>query len=441
MSSRPIGKNTRMALFSKESVEGTFVAPTQSQHFVSEGMKYTPQSIEDPSNIGQLFTSDLIKSGYNVEGAVELKAHPYFIGDSIFFTLGKSDAPTNPAQGFLIIWYTGASLYARIKKVLSVFTAEISDDGTTWADDTDFGTSGDYDATGKTLTEIATAINGFDGYKAVYVGYGAAPETNLAAFSVVTMMSNGVKVGACIQPFLATSTVAKTHSIYADNSALADIPSFSAAIDRNFGTAKDISLAGCKISSLGISLAPKDLVGLSVNMKAKVQDNDYTYAASDVPDSRAFTTNLAKVFVDSIITQEVKDLSLTVNNNFYTDEAIGSDTFIAQGRQGATIELSGNLNLTVATSTEEETIGLQGKMQDDIPVETIVYLENKDYADIDNDVLYSVLIRIRTVKLTDCSPVVSGPDRLTLPLVGKAVASTFGRHIDVWVTNKRTTAY
>lgn len=441
MITRPTGKNTRIALFGKETTEGEFVDPTQSHHFVTENVKKTPQSIEDPSNIGQVFTSDMIKTGYNVEGAVELKAHPYFIGDSIFFTLGKSDAPTNPAQGFLIIWYTGVSLYARIKKVLSVFTAEISTDGTTWADDTDFGTSGDYDATGETLAEIATAINGFDGYKAVYVGYGAAPETNLAAFSVVTMMSNGVKVGACIQPFLIASTVAKTHSIYADNSALTDIPPFSSAIDRNLGVGKDIALSGCKIPSLGISLVPRDLVSLTVNIKAMVQDDSYTFSAADVPNSQAFKTNLSKVFIDSLITQEVKEFSVNINNNFYTDEAIGTDTFISQGRQGATIDLSGSLNLTVATSTEEETIGLQDRMNNDIPVEMILYMENKDYADIDNDVLYSVLMRIRTVKLTDCSPVVSGPDRLTLPLAGKAVASTFGRHIDVWVTNKRTTAY
>jgi hypothetical protein len=69
-----------------------------------------------------------------------------------------------------------------------------------------------------------------------------------------------------------------------------------------------------------------------------------------------------------------------------------------------------------------------------------MYLESADYADLANNAKYSALIRIRSVKLTDCSPVVSGPDRLTLPMTGMAVASVFGRHIDVYVTNM-TAAY
>jgi len=439
--SRPIGKNSRLAAFMKETTEGVFVAPDQSHHFVSEGMKYTPQSIEDPSNIGKLFTADMIKSGYSVEGSVEMKAHPYFIGDAMFFTLGKSAAPANPAQGYIIIWYTGSAKYARIKKVTTVFTAETSTDGVTWADDTDFGTGGDYEAVGETLTEIVTAVNGFTGYKAKYLGYSDSPVANLAAFSAVTMKNNDIKVGACIQPFLVTSTVAKMHNIYADDSALADIPSFSMAIDRNFGTAKDIGLAGCKISTLALKVAPKGLVDLSVGVVAKSQDNAYTYAAAAVPSSAGFTTNLVQTFVDSLVSQETKDLSVTINNNLYKDEAVGVETFNAQGRQGASIDISGNLNLTVTDATDEETISLQGKMQADTPVEIIMYFEGSEYADLTNNAKYSMLIRVRSIKLTDCSPVISGPDRLTLPLAGKAVASTFGNHIDVYVTNKKTVAY
>lgn len=141
------------------------------------------------------------------------------------------------------------------------------------------------------------------------------------------------------------------------------------------------------------------------------------------------------------MTQETKELSININNNFYTDEAIGVDTFNSQGRQGATIEISGSANLTVTDATDEETIILQSRMQSGTPVEIIAYFEGADYADLANNAKYSFLVRMRAIKLTDCSPVISGPDRLTLPIAGKAVASTFGRHIDVWVTNQRLTAY
>jgi len=439
--SRPIGKNSRLAAFKKETIEGTFVAPTQSQHFVSEGLKYAPQSIEDPSNIGQLFTSDMIKSGYSVEGAVEMKAHPYFTGDALFFTLGKDDTPINPAQGFLIIWYTGTKKYSRIRKTTLDLIAEVCDDGVTWVADVAFGTAGTYAIGTGVLSAIVTAINGFVGYKAKYVGYASSPVANLADWTNVTMKSDDVKVGACIQPYLFTSIVSKCHKISADNTALADIPSFSMAIDRNFGTAKDIGLAGCKISSLALKVDPKNLVGLSLSMTAKSQDNAYTYAAAAVPTSKPFTTNLVSMFVDSMVTQEVKDFSLTINNNLFKDEAVGVDTFNAQGRQGASIEVSGNMNLTVTDATDEETIALQGKMQNDTPIEVIMYLESDVYSDLAGFVKYNVLVRVRAVKLTDCSPVVSGPDRITLPLAGKAVASSFGNHIDVWCTNTKIAQY
>ena len=439
--SRPIGKNSRLSMFKKETVEGTFVAPSQSHHFVSEGMKYTPQSIEDPSNIGKLFTSDLIKSGYSVEGSVEMKAHPYFIGDALFFSLGKSDTPVNPVQGFLIIWYTGTEKYSRIRKTALDLIAEKSTDGATWVADTAFGTAGTYAIGTGLLSAIVTAINGFTGFKAKALGYASSPPANLADWTDVTLKSNDIKTGACIQPYLVTSTISKCHKISADNSALADIPSFSMAIDRNFGTAKDIGLSGCKISSLALKVAPKGLVDLSVGVIAKSQNNAYTYGASDVPDSKGFTTNLVSVFVDSMITQEVKDLGITINNNLFKDEAVGVETFNSQGRQGASIDVSGSLNLTVTDATDEETISLQGKMQSDIPVEIIMYFEGSDYADLANNVKYSFLVRMRAIKLSDCSPVVSGADRLTLPIAGKAVASSFGNHIDIWVTNKQTAQY
>lgn len=439
--SRPIGKNSRIAMFKKETDEGTFVAPSQSHHFVSEGMKYTPVSIEDPSNIGKLFTSDLIKSGYSVEGSVEMKAHPYFIGNALFHALGKDDTPVNPAQAFLIIWYTGAEKYVRIKKVALDVTAEKSADGITWEADTAFSTTGTLALGTSLLSAIVTSINGYAGYKAQALGYASAPVDNLAAWAAVTLMSNGVKTGACIQPYLVASTISKCHKISADDSALSDIPSFSMAIDRNFGAAKDIGLAGCKISSLALKVAPKGLVDLSLNIVAKSQDNAYTYAAGPVPVSRGFTTNQAKVFVDSLVTQEVKDLSLNINNNLFKDEAVGVETFNAQGRQGASIDVSGSLNLTVTDGTDEETIALQGKMQSDIPIEIIAYFEGNDYSDLANFVKYNFLVRMRAIKLSDCSPVISGADRLTLPLSGKAVASIFGNHIDVWVTNTDIAVY
>jgi len=438
---RPIGKNTRIALFEREEVEGVYKEPTRAQHFVSEGLKYTPSSIEDPSNIGKVFTSDMVKTGYTVEGSVEMKAHPYFVGDALYFTLGKDSDPEDPARAYLLIWYNGASPYLRIKKVGSDLIAEKSSNGATWVADTAFSTTGTHSVTGDTASEIAEDINGFTGYKAEVLGDGTAPATVMPVFTAEILKSGGIMTGACITPFPVASAEAQSHYIYADDSAVEDIPSFSAIVDRNFGEDKDIGLSGCKISSLGLTFEPKNLVGMSVNVKAKHQYNDKEIGDLVIPASRAYTTNLSKIFVGSLVAQEVKDSSITINNNMFTDESVGEETFKSQGRQGASIEISGNLNLTVSDDVDEETVFLQREMQADRPVEYIAYMEASDYADLTLKAKYSVLIRVRAMKLTDCSPVITGPERLTLPFSGQAVAPIIGRHIDVWVVNKQLTAY
>jgi hypothetical protein len=438
---RPIGKNTRIALFEREAVEGVYVDPTRAQHFVSEGLKYTPSSIEDPSNIGKVFTSDMVKTGYSVEGSVEMKAHPYFIGDAMYFTLGKDSEPENPARAYLLVWYNGSSPYLRIKKVSTDLIAEKSSNGVDWVADTAFSTTGTHSVIGDSVAEIAEDINAFTGYKAEVLGDGTAPSTLMPEFTAEVLKSGGIMTGACITPFPVVSGIAKSHYIYADDSAVEDIPSFSGIIDRNFGEDKDIGLSGCKISSLGLTFEPKNLVGLSLNIKAKHQSNTEEIGDLAIPASRAFTTNLSKIFVGSLVAQEVKDSTITINNNMFTDESVGEETFKSQGRQGASIELSGNLNLTVSDDVDEETVYLQREMQADRPVEYIAYMEASDYADLTLKAKYSVLIRVRAMKLTDCSPVITGPERLTLPFSGQAVAPIIGRHLDVWVVNKQTTPY
>lgn len=442
---RPIGKNTKIALFSKESTEGVYVAPSQAQHFVSESFKYAPVSIEDPSNVGKVYTTDLVKSGYSVEGSVEMKLHPYFAGNALFHAIGKEDAVSNPAQGFLLIWYKGSSKYMRIRKVGTDLIAEESADGSTWTGDDNFGTSGTLALSTLTLSQLASTINAYTDYKAVYLGYASSDNTGLADFSNQILTSEGIARGACICPFLAaTGASAKTHRIYPDDSALTDIPSSSACVNRNFGTSRNVGLSGGKVSSLNIKLEPKNFVSLTVGMVFKEQDDDVSFTASDVPVSKAFTTNSSKVFIDAIgvdSSQEVKELTIGVNNNLYKDEAIGSETFISQGRQGATIELNGTVNLTVTDSTDEETALLQERMKNDVPVEVIVYMENQDYADSSLNAKYAILIRLRAVKLSEASAVVSGPDRITLPIAGKGVYSQYGPHIECWIVNRQLTTY
>jgi hypothetical protein len=125
----------------------------------------------------------------------------------------------------------------------------------------------------------------------------------------------------------------------------------------------------------------------------------------------------------------------------FLDEAVGVSTYNTQDRQKGKITISGNANYTYRASPSRSTHELIDKMNNNLPVEMILWIENLRYADETNVIKYNVLLRIPAIQFTDVIPVVSGGDRLVMPLNGEAVSDPYSNHCTVYVTNTKTTEY
>jgi hypothetical protein len=442
---RPIGSTVKIALFKKEVTEGTYVAPSQSIHALPGSLNYTPKVIEDASNVGEVFTTNQFKVGKEIAGAFNFNLHPYFAGDVLYYTLGQSDAPTNPPQGLLYIWYTGTDNYVRVRVVGTDLIAETSADGVTYAGDTNFGTAGTLDLTGTgvdTLAELSAVIEGYTGWESQYVGLGTSASSNIAAFANQIIRNNDIDRGALVIPYTVTSAIAKKHYIYSSNSSSDDIPSFSGVMDRTGIANTAIGWAGIKATQTQLKITSKEIISATMNARAKTYETGKTYSASDIPaNSKPFIANgNSRVWIDRMPCR-FKDLTIDINNNMFMDECIGSDTYQTQGRQNGTVNISGTLNYEVTTTTDRVTQEIETKMINDQTVEILVYVETDTYADAANTVPFSMFIRIPAVKLSTGFASPTGKERIPLPISGVSVKHDYYKHIECYIVNNLLTEY
>lgn len=431
---RPIGKITKLATFEKEINEGVFITPTREIPFKSCDVKKTMKTEEDTSNVGEVFTSDLITMGYDVAGSIDMNFYPETAGDILFFALGKSTKSTKTLVGGIFVNYTGNYEKVRLSFASSVFTSEYWD-GTQWLSDNNFGTNGSYDVSGKTLAEIQTGINGFTGYRAT--GFGTGNDTDIEEFSDIVIKNNQDTTILFVK-FSKTITNTNYHKIYASNSALDSIPAFSTLIDKGYGTGKCFGWSGCKINTLSLSFAVKTFITANISVKAKSETSGLTDNSSDFAMQTPYLTNNTRIFINNTEFTDIKDLKIDINNNMYVDEALGLDTYNTQDRQGATISISGTANLTIDTNDPSATQRIQEAYENNTPVSIILVLEGQN---INSNAKYYSIIKLSKVKLSDGTTTIGGGERLTLSFSGQAVKNSLDNHIECYINNTKTTSY
>jgi len=331
---RPIGKNTKLACFEKETTEGVYVNPTREIPFKSCDLKKVMKTEEDTSNIGEVFTSDLITMGYDLTGNIEMNVYPETIGDILFFTLGKSKND-NPIKGVLILKYVGDEKGARYKIYDNAGDISLlfeTYDGTSW------NSLFDIVIKNLTLTQIKTAIETATSNVLVNInGSGAGTDFKIMVDPVI-IKNEFENVLGLIFARKSTSSY-KSHNIYASNSALDSIPSFSLLLDKNYGVGKCFGYSGAKINTLSLSYAVKTFVSASLSVRAKEEYSNITDTSADFEMTTPYLTNQVEMYLDGVRMSDIKDFKLDVNNNMYVDEAVGLDTYNTQDRQGGIINI------------------------------------------------------------------------------------------------------
>lgn len=430
----------------KESTWGTYIAGDIYLRVATESLENQITHVEDEALVGEIYTTENVKVGENVAGALDGALHGDTVGPILHGTLGGENAVSNPVIGNVIVNYSGTALYARLTKTGTTLLAETSSDGSTWAGDANFGSSTGIDlssAAYDTLTELSSQIDGFTGWASTLMGSGSGDSSNIADFAATQLHANDVKIGALkMSDAIAASTTSKTHTLFPADSSVS-LPSFSVTTNRVLGTNKSLGFVGCKFASTAISVAASDLFKVSVTVDGRAEETDKTDLSLTLPIIQAFSASNAQIlFIKDDGTQvdfdEVKDLSVTINTNVDDNRVVGSVYKKEQTRQKSTIELSFNANNT------DGQYGIRTEYTAGDPVECWIYVKSNTNADTTNSIPYSLVFRIPRLILTNYNSPLSTPDRLVITasaMAEKPQNSVYPKHIYAYIVDADTTTY
>jgi len=432
------------ASYKKETSWGTYIAGDTKIRISTESLARTIEHTEDPALVGEIYTTDMIKVGDGIGGSMEAVMHGDEVGELIWGVLGGQSSATQPAKAWILVSYSGVSNYARLTKSGSTITAELSSAGSSWTVDTNWSSLGTIDtslAANDTLSELTAVIAAKTGWDAILFG-DSMGSSLISDFTATNVRSADVRVGGYLLKSQVTSTTAKMHTIYPAAATLS-LPSFSFTLNRVLGANKSIGAVGCKINTIVLSSAAKDLCKYSLTIDGKQESIDQNDTSVTVPTIEGFLAANMKIVVEQpdgslVEMDEVKDYSLTINANLDDNRVIGSYYKKEQERQGATIEFSFTANNT------DTQYALRTNYTGDTSVGMYIYWKSNDYADTTNSIPYSMLIRIPDAKLTDFNSPLSTPDRLTITGAGKvikALNTTYNKHIYAYVIDADTSSY
>lgn len=432
--------------FKKETAYGTYVAPDLLLRLSSESINRTIAHTEDEAIVGEIYTTEMILTSDGASGSIDTSLHGDTAGVLLQGVLGGESAVSDPFNSVIAVSYNGVSPYARLSLVGTDLLAELSADGSIWAADTNFNTTGTIDISSApfdTFAELSTAIATYTGWEANLFGLTTATSTNIPVFAVTNVKAAGIQQGAkLLTACVSASTLAKTHNL-TPAAVGTCLPSYTFQFNRVLGTNKSVAFTGSKISSVGITLTAKELAKASISVMAQKEVVDQTDVSLAVPNVQAFTAQKTKILHvrndgTQLIMDEVKDLSLTINSNLDENGAIGSLYNLEPVRQKSTIDLSYTAN---NTSTQ---YAVRDNYINDQTVETIIWLESNTEIDSTNDIPYSILFRIPSVKFTDFNSPLSTADRLTISASGiaeKPKSTVNSNHIYVYVNDADVTTY
>lgn len=429
----------------KEAAWGTPITTDLLLRAASESIGRTIEHTEDNALVGEIYPTDKVKVADGAAGSLEGNAHGDEVGPLVHGALGGESSVEDPSDAFLICSYKGSIAYHRFTMATNSLTSETSPDGSVWTPDSNFGTAGviDVSSLGLTATALQILIDGYSDYNATLFGSGTSLSTNIVDFAATLTKSNGSKVGAMNLKYqIAASTTAKTHTLFPADAATL-LPSYTVLVNRVGGVDKSFAFTGTKFQSITFSNANKDLTKFSIPVTCREELPDQTDVNLVASDGKQLPSSGMKILViksagTHVVMDEVKDHSLVVNTNIDENRVIGDTKIKEQIRQNSTIEISYTANNT------DTQFALRDEYINDSDLETFLYWESNDDADITNSIPYTMLARIPNIKYSDFNSPLSTPDRLVISAAGSAVKpknTVYTNHIEFLITDTEISQY
>lgn len=389
-------------------------------HYTGMTANYDKNFIDDNNNLGIPFLYDKIEAGIKADGNFNFSAHPEEFGHLLFHAFG-SNAQYFPPIARILIVYTGTAESCVLAKIVNNLTAR---SGTLNAEtyDSNFNGGGLIDLT--TVSDLSTLIsliNSFTGYKA-YMVYGSSSESPVDLQSFADVQIKKVPY----MPYIPDTSSLLSENIFEIGT---DQKSYSLLIDKVIE--KNIIL-GCKTTGLNLQFEPRQILKGSVNFVAQnVSDVSATITATEEK-TRAFVTNNMKIFIDGVLSEDVKKLTIDYQNTMSGDEQILGSELIAEPyvrMAGMTIDAELRYNSNTLTQLS--------KYKNGDAVSLLIYIEG--YDEVETDKKYYVIFHILKTKIVSANSNPAGNDTLTLPL-SFAVVYPFDDKYTTWL-NKPIRVY
>lgn len=336
-------KNYTKASIGKESTVGYAIAPTarvpvSDVVFIKEDVSKSEINIITGKNFSSGFGLDAISYSSELSSILSANDSNELLFECCF---GVKSNEMN-IGGAVRLGYVGEEKSCKLEVLAGSIKASIGEKGQEVLD-TNFGTSGTYALTDKTLADLETDLNTGDYICEIVNG----PSTAAAD----TAMNIGTYQGKDhLQPIFVSGSNASL-IIYTPNLTRGENPTVTLLSE---GTGENTKGAGTAVNSMSISadLKAKVLVNYSLNiLKALATEDEFSGELSE-RDTNPMKFNAGTTVIAGKKWDYCKNISLEVNNNIADEEGWKQGSLTKDKHMRGIFDVSGSFTITTTNSDE-----------------------------------------------------------------------------------------
>jgi hypothetical protein len=211
------------------------------------------------------------------------------------------------------------------------------------------------------------------------------------------------------------------------------LPSFSAIVDRHVAVK---AYTGLKVGSLKLEAKAGDYLRATVSCKGKDEEAGTKNASLKIPSAKAYRFAGGSCTFDSIEFGDVTGVTVD-----YSNELDEGEQTLASGYNGTENEPQARkitISIETAYNSASETVR-EGKFKTEATVAVKLRFVSPDEIVIGTK--HAIEIELPLVAITECSPAVSGKEKLKLSIAGTALESDTAEAIIITLIDDKNAKY
>lgn len=424
------GQDSKLQI-GKESSWGAYVTPTLQISFNSESLSYVPEYVEEDALVGAKTSRRMDNMAVHSEGDFGMIVKPDNIGLVVGATLGEEAASAvTPAQAEVTSVKTVADVATSLDGTYFLLNSTTPTSYYVWIevdsstnDPAPGGTGINVEITeNDTAAAVAAAIETAVDLEADFSAVSSGNEVIITAAATgacvdaadydtgfdVTVVEQGHVIGSSAYDHVFTPIAGGGGN---------SLPSLSIAIDRQVDVH---AYSGGKIGSLSLNATAKDYLRSTVVLMGKTEEDDKSLAALSYETRAPFIFRGGQLTIDGYTYEaEITSVTLDYSNNLEDGQwTMGSGLYMIEPevqKRDITITLESLYNPVIDSIRAS-------KFKAGATAAITLYFVSTE--EVETDIPYQLKVELPYVQITSASPNVTGPDRITISLEGRALEGT-----------------